>query len=122
MEDLVETLVKMGTKGIHPQKSEDMEWINKTPIDVQHVPLNKVGDYCEGEDGNITLPIEYNYVNTLAILGSGVGIATATKIIWEAWGESAIKKTRMKLQLADVHQLVQTCAKCNVHPKLLYAT
>ena len=38
------------------------------------VPLNKVGDYCEGEDGNTTLPVEYDNHKSLAILDSGVGI------------------------------------------------
>ena len=55
--------------------------------------MNKVGDYCKGEEGNITLPLEYNNVQTLAILDSGAGIAIATKQVWEAWGKSAIRKT-----------------------------
>ena len=97
--DLAETLEKMGIKGIHPKRIEDMKRINKTPIDVQLVPLNKVGDYCEGEDGNITLSIEYNDVNTLFILENGAGIAIATKSIWEAWRRPAIRRKRMKLQL-----------------------
>ena len=42
------------------------------------VPLNKVGDYCEGDDGNTTLPIEINEVKSLEILDSGVGVAIAT--------------------------------------------
>ena len=67
------------------------------------VPVNKVGEYCEGEDGNITLPVEYNNVKTLAILDSGDNIAIATKSLWEAWGKPAIRRTRMKLQLADGH-------------------
>ena len=86
--ELAKTLAKMGIKGIHHEKIEDMKWINRTPIDVQIVPLNKVGDYCEGEDGNITLPIEYNYVNALTILDSGAGIVIATKSIWEACGKN----------------------------------
>ena len=43
------------------------------------VPLNKVGDYCEGDDGNTTLPVEFNEVKGLAILDSRVGVAIATK-------------------------------------------
>ena len=65
------------------------------------VPLNKVGDYCEGEDSNTTIPVTYNEVTTLAILDSGAGVAIATKAIWESWGRPALRKTRMKLQLAD---------------------
>ena len=65
------------------------------------VPLNKVGDYYEGEDSNTTIPIEFKGQQTLAILDSGTGVAIATKRIWESWGKPAIRKTRMKLQLAD---------------------
>ena len=61
------------------------------------VPLNKVGDYCEGDDGNTTLPVEYKGVRSLAILDSGAGVAIATKQVWEAWGKPALRKTRMKL-------------------------
>ena len=48
------------------------------------VPINKVGDYCEGEDGNTTLPVEFNGHKSLAILDSGAGVAIATKQTWEA--------------------------------------
>ena len=65
------------------------------------VPINKVGDYCEGEDGNTTLPVTFNGITTMAILDSGAGVAIATKQMWDAWGKPALRKTRMKLQLAD---------------------
>ena len=65
------------------------------------VPINKVGDYCEDEDGNTTLPVEFNEVRSLAILDSGAGVAIATKEVWESWGKPALRKTRMKFQLAD---------------------
>ena len=48
------------------------------------VPINKVGDYCEGEDGNTTLPVEFNDVKSLAILHSGAGLPIATKNFWDA--------------------------------------
>ena len=57
--------------------------------------------YCEGEDGNTTLPVEFNEVKSLAILDSGAGVAIATKDVWESWGKPALRKTRMKLQLSD---------------------
>ncbi|MCO5587465.1 hypothetical protein L7F22_041414 [Adiantum nelumboides] len=67
----------------------------------QPVRINKVGDYCEGEEGNTTLRVEYNVIKTIAILDSGTRIAIATKHIWEEWGRPVLKKTRMKLQLVD---------------------
>ena len=42
------------------------------------VPLNKVGEYCKGEDENTTLPIEYNYVKTLSILNNEARKTIAT--------------------------------------------
>ena len=65
------------------------------------MPLNKVGDYCEGEDSNTIIPVEFQGKRTLAILDSGAGVAIATKKIWESWGKPAMRKTRMKLQLVD---------------------
>ena len=65
------------------------------------IPLNKVGDYCKGEDNNTTIPVTYQGTTTLAILDSGAGVAIATKAIWESWGRSALKKIRMKFQIAD---------------------
>ena len=47
--------------------------------------LNKVGEYCEGEDSNMTIPVSYQGVKTFAILDSGAGVAIATKGIWEAY-------------------------------------
>ena len=95
--DLAGTLQSMGIKGIREEHIKLLKENNQTPSSVQLVPLNKVGEYCEGVDQNITLPIEYNDIKTLAILDSGVGVAIATKNIWEKWGKPAIRKTRLKL-------------------------
>ena len=70
-------------------------------VNYEPVPLNKVGDYSEGDDGNTTLLVEFNEVKILEILDSGVGVAIATKQVWESWGKPTLKKTRMKLCLAD---------------------
>ncbi|MCO5571674.1 hypothetical protein L7F22_025421 [Adiantum nelumboides] len=67
----------------------------------QPVPTNKVGDYCEGEEGNTTLLVEYNGIKTIAILNSRARVAIATKQILEKWDIPALRKTRMKLQLAN---------------------
>ena len=64
------------------------------------VPLNKVGDYCKGDDGNTTLLVEFNKVKSLAILDSGSRVAIATKQVWEYWEKPTLRKTRMKIQLA----------------------
>ena len=73
-------------------ESEQQKRVNCEPF-----PINKVGDYCEGEDGNTTLPVKLNKVTSLAILDSGVGVAIATKQIQDSWGKPALRKTRMKL-------------------------
>ena len=65
------------------------------------IPINKVGDYCEGDDGNITLPIEFNEIRSLAIMDSKVGVTIATKDVWEAKGNLDLIKSGMKLQLID---------------------
>lgn len=49
----------------------------------------------------MTIRVEFQGQQTLAILDSGTGVAIATKKIWESWEKLAIKKTRIKLQLAD---------------------
>ena len=67
---------------------------------VEPIPVNKVGDYCEGEDGNTTILVEFAGQTSIAILDSGAGVAIAMKNMWEAWGKPALRKTRMKLQLA----------------------
>ena len=85
----------MGIKlpsGELPELKED-----KVKPKCKPVPLNKVGEYCEGEDGNTTLPVEFNECSHKAILDSGAGIAIATKGTWESWGKPALRKTQMKL-------------------------
>ena len=76
---------------IHTTKSA------KANGNTEPVPLNKVGDYCEGEDSNTTIPIEFKATYTLAILDSGAGVAIATNKICELWGRPVLRKTRMKL-------------------------
>src|SRR5271156_2648216 len=68
---------------------------------VMPVPLNKVGKYCEDNEGNATLPMEIGKIVSTAILDSGTGVSIATKSIWEKWGKPVIRSTRMHLQLAD---------------------
>ena len=65
------------------------------------IPINKVKDYCEGKDNNTTLPIEFNDIKSMAILDSRARVVIATKSVWDAWGNAALRKTRMKLQLTD---------------------
>ena len=50
----------------------------KPKVRCEPVPLNKVGDYNEGNNSNATLPVKYNDVQSLAILDSGVGVALIT--------------------------------------------
>ena len=47
------------------------------------------------------MPIEYEGVESIAILDSGANISIATKTIWEKWDKPTVRRTRMNLQLAD---------------------
>ena len=87
------------TIGVDISLMKPMPWKEKeNPKKNQTLaPFNKLGDYCEGEDSNITIPVTYEGITTLAILDSGAGVAIATKKIWESWGRPALRKSRMKL-------------------------
>ena len=70
-------------------------------VKCEPVPINKVGDYYEGEVNNTTLPVEFNEVKSMAIVDSKARLVIATKDVWDAWGNLALRKIRMKIQLAD---------------------
>ena len=89
------TRTRMNHKTLETQKTPKE---TKPPI---LVPLNKVGKYCEDDEGNMTLPVQIENVKSIAILDSGAGVSIATRTIWEKWGKPAIRSTRMNLQLAD---------------------
>ena len=61
------------------------------------VPLNKVGNYCKGANNNTNLPFKFNEAKSVATLDSGARVSIATKKVWEFWGKSTLRKTRMKL-------------------------
>ena len=83
-----ECLKKFGIKNPTQRIKEGLDEIEK-PGNTRPVPLNRVGEYCEGEDGNTTLPVEFQGVTTMAILDSGAGVAIATKEMWKTWGKPA---------------------------------
>ena len=99
--DVGKCLEKMGIHIPISETERALEAMKHTKKVVEPIPVNKVGDYCEGEDGNTTIPVEFAGQTSIAILDSGAGVAIATKNMWEAWGKPALRKTRMKLQLAD---------------------
>ena len=99
--EVVKSLKKMG---IHLPLADAIKKVvkeTKPNVRCEPVPLNKVGDYSEGNNSNTTLPVEYNDIQSLAILDSGAGVALITIQVWEAWGKRALRKTQIKLQLAD---------------------
>ena len=89
--------------GIHIPISNTPPTMSHQKKIVEPIPINKDGDYCEGENGNTTLLVEFVEQIIIAILDSGAGIAIATKDTWESWGKPTLRKTWMKLQLADGH-------------------
>ena len=96
--EVIKFLTKMGINKPYQIPIEEMlkETTGKR-AKCEPLPINKVGEYCEGEDGNTTLPLEFNEVKSLAILDSGAGVVIATKEVWESWGKLALRKKRMKL-------------------------
>ena len=72
----------------------------KTTYD-EPIELKKVRDIQAKDEGNTTLPIVYEGIESVAILDSGAGISIATKSIWDKWGKPTVRRTRMNLQLAD---------------------
>ena len=99
--DVGKMLRRLGVKLPNSDTISAWQAEEETKKNYQPVPINKVGEYCEGDDGNTTIPVEFAGKRTMAILDSGAGIAIATKRIWETWGKPTLRKTRMKLQLAD---------------------
>ena len=66
--EVVTSLKKMG---IHLPLVDAIERVvrdSKPNIWCEQIPLNKVGDYSEGNDSNTTLLIEYNEVASLVLL------------------------------------------------------
>ena len=72
-------LEKFGVKNPFKFLEKEIYESDQTKNNTKPVPFKKVGEYCEGEDGNTTLPVEYKGVETKAILDSGAGIAIATQ-------------------------------------------
>ena len=72
--EVVKRLKKMG---IHLPSIDAIKKVvreTKPVVRCEPIPLNKVGDYNEVKNNNTTLPIEYNEVQSLAILDSGASI------------------------------------------------
>ena len=94
--EMTKTLEKMGVKvpNLPNPGEEGVDAPRKEKC--EPIPINKVGDYCEGEEGNTTLPIEFGKHKCTAILDSGARVAIVTKQVWESWGKPPIRKTRTK--------------------------
>ena len=95
-QEVTTCLNKMGIPIIEMEPIHAREKVQKG-VKCEPLPINKVGYYCEGEDNNTTLPIEFNELRRLAILDSGASVAIATKEVWDSWGKLSLRKTRMKL-------------------------
>ena len=50
-------------------------------VNCESMPLKKVGDYYEGDDGNTTLLVELNDVKGLDLLDSVAGVAIAMGLL-----------------------------------------
>ena len=90
--DLARFLANQGilSKPTFPPKVHMHDIVSLADKQVMPVPINKVGQYCEDDQGNATLPMEINDVVSMAILDSGAGVSIATKLMWEKWEKLAI--------------------------------
>lgn len=83
-------LIKQGfwNKKIHVEEIPTLESNPSTKI---KVPVNnKVGGKAEDDEGNTTLPIKINKVESIAIMDSGARVDIATQKVWEDWGKPAL--------------------------------
>ena len=61
----------------HENRYEDP--ISESPPETsRHLPFNNVNGNTNTDEGNTTLPLEYEGVMSISILDSGVGISIAT--------------------------------------------
>ena len=56
--------------------AQETKWIQRRE---ELIPISKVGEYCEGEDCNTTLPIQFAGQTSMAFLGSGPNVVVETK-------------------------------------------
>ena len=83
----------------HRIEPESIKPVRKKPV---KVPINTVAYVPKSDDtGNTTLPVALNDYKANAILDTGAGVSIATESVWKKWGKPTLRKTRMKLQLAD---------------------
>ena len=66
----------------------------ETKKNLAPISLNKVGDYCEGEDGNTTLPVLYQGVKTFAILDSGARVGHCNQRDMGVMGKTDAKENK----------------------------
>ena len=68
------------------QNEKEQSVLERQKPAIEPIPLEKQGDYYEGESRNAMLPIEYAGLSIMAILDGGAGLAIITKEVWELWG------------------------------------
>ena len=61
---------------------------NDTPM----VPINKLGQYVEGDYLNAIIPLSYHHRKVEALLDGGAGVSIMTKQCWEKWGSPPMEK------------------------------
>ena len=82
-----------------PQSTHDISALNNANI--PKVPVNRLGDYCESEHTNATIPIAYQHHRFIAILDGGARANIITKQSWEAWGRLEFETNTFMVKLVD---------------------
>ncbi|RYA56905.1 retropepsin-like aspartic protease, partial [Enterobacter cloacae complex sp. CH23B] len=68
---------------------------------VIEVPVNKLGQYFEGDESNATLPITTKGLTVKGVLDGGAGVSMVTKSCWESMGRPHLEATSVVVKMAN---------------------
>ncbi|MCO5593463.1 hypothetical protein L7F22_047477 [Adiantum nelumboides] len=85
-------------------QNEEEECVHDPNLDESHVveiPINKLGQYFEGDESNATLPITCKGITMKRILDGGAGVSIVTRNCWETMGKPHLGVTNIVVKMAN---------------------
>ncbi|MCO5600115.1 hypothetical protein L7F22_054223 [Adiantum nelumboides] len=85
-------------------QNEEEECVHDLNLDESHVveiPINKLGQYFEGDESNATLPITCKEITMKGILDGEAGIIIVTRNCWETMGKPHLGVTNIVVKMAN---------------------